>query len=479
MRPAPLCTASELVTVLDHRTEALAVEGVPHSEYLGAHLSGATLIVARDESRLSRLSAFAEGVPGVESVMAVQNDTHDSQTVDEHDLGIPEGAQYDTIVYAKESTTWFGRSKDFHRFTEERLALGGTLLGKTKWVPDSNRVELEEIVLVNPLGFAPPDVYLRWSKVASQQRLTGATGQPAMDGGSTAANPAGSVGAANGTPGEGGFDTVGAMTHARQLRSQFDTDAIKTEFTPGWGWHKALIDHVRSRLEGIDGPVANLCCGSNHLGDIRIDQLCEYGVNNPDSDEQAETVPTAATVQADATTVPLATNSVAGVVTDPPWKIPPEQRLRLFSEAVRVVEPGGRVIVNAWWLPNHPYVTVAEPIRAVTANVTEDSIQGPGGLSFLTEYEVAEHPSHEWAEYTLSDHMERVGIDGLEAYFDRRRQGPCPLDDPRLDPRIIAGPTTGCENCGCESYGVRSVHGTPLYECHNCGFRHSAGELLF
>ena len=53
MRPAPLCAAPELVTVLDHRIEALAVEGVPHGEYLGTHLSGATSIVTRDESRLS------------------------------------------------------------------------------------------------------------------------------------------------------------------------------------------------------------------------------------------------------------------------------------------------------------------------------------------------------------------------------------------------------------------------------------------
>lgn len=451
---------------------------MPHGEYLSTHLSGSTLIVARDSERLSRLSNFAENVTAVTSVIPVHNDTHDSQTVEQHDLDIPDNKQFDTIVYAKEASSWFSRSKDFHRFTEKRLALGGTLLGKTKWIPDSNRVELEEIVLVNPLGFTPPDVYLRWSKVASQQMLTGATNKTASDGGSTTANSANATDTSGAVSGDKALTPVDTMVPARQMQSQFNTDAVKTEYKPGWSWHEELIKHVRSRLNSIDGPVANLCCGSNPLGDIRIDQLREYNMDNPNGDKNVETALTAATVQADAMTIPLATNSVAAVVTDPPWKIQPEQRVHLFSEAVRITRPGGRVIVNAWWLPNHPYTMVAEPIRAVTANVTDDSINGPGGLSFLTEYEVAEHPSHEWAEYTLSDHMERVGVNGLETYFNTGWQGPCPLDDPRLDPRIMSGPTTGCEKCGCKSYSVRTVHGSPLYECHNCGFRHSACELL-
>jgi len=456
----------------------MAVKGMPHGEYLRSHLSGLTLIVARDSERLDQLSNFAENVPAVTSVRAVQNQTHDSQTVEQHEIGVPKDKQFDTIVYAKEASSWFSRSKDFHRFTGNRLALGGTLLGKTKWIPDSNRVELDEIVLVDPLGFTPPDVYLRWSKVASQQTLTGPTIGPASNGGSIAAGSTDTTDADDTAPEDRPLDSVDTVDRARQLQSQFDTDTVKTEYTPGWSWHGELIEHVRSRIDDIEGPVANLCCGSNPLGDIRIDQLREYDIENPDSDNNVETALTAATIQADATTVPLQTNSVSAVVTDPPWKIQPEQRVHLFSEAVRIVEPGGRVIINAWWLPNHPYTTVAEPIRAVTANVTDDSIHGPGGLSFLAEYEVAEHPSHNWAEYTLSDHMERVGVDGLRAYFNMGWQQPHPLDDPRLDPRIMAGPTTGCEKCDCESYTVCTVHGSPLYECCNCGFRHSACELL-
>ena len=485
MRPTPLCTAPELVTVLDHRAKALSVEGMPHGGYLRAHLSGATLVVARDENRLARLSRFAEDVPAVESVTTVQNDTHNSQTVDEHDLGLSEAAQFDTIVYTKEATTWFGRSKDFHRFTEERLALGGTVLGKTKWVPDSNRLELEEIVLVNPLRFTPPDVYLRWSKTAAQQTLAEAASQPATDGGSTAGSLNGAANSResttdveNGiTPTDERAGTVEKITWARELRSQFDSEAVKTEFTPGWSWHTELIEYVRDRLEAVDGIVANLCCGSNTLGDVRVDILREYEQDGS-GDSDAATATTAATVQADVTATPLPTNSVQAVVTDPPWKISIEQRLRLFSEAVRIVEPGGQVIVNAWWLPNHPYVTVAGPIRAVTANVDDTSLNGPGGLSFLTEYEVAEHPNHKHREYTLTDHMERVGVEGMESYFSTTQRGPGPLDDPRIDPRIIGASTNGCEMCEADSFVVRTARGVPLYECRRCGFRHAADELL-
>jgi len=477
MRPAPLHTAPELVTLLDHRTNAFTVEGLPHGEYLRQHVSGDVLIVARDDDRRNRFATFSRNAPAVESITTVKNDTHNSQTVRDHDPAIPTDQQFDTIIYTKEATAWFARSRDFHRFTEDRLALGGTLLGKTKWIPDSNRIELVEIALVNPLGFTPPNVYLRWEKVQSQQTLTNIAAETAADGGSVASSDNTSP-VCELSPTIRHQDNQSLITQSKQLESQFNTDAIKTTFTPGWSWHTSLIEHVRDRIASINGTVVNLCCGSNSLGDIRVDRLREYETIVPDADSDSKTIPTAVSVQADGMTVPLATNSVSAVITDPPWKVPITQRIKLFSEAVRIVEPGGRVIVNAWWLPDHPYVTVAELVRAVTANVNDNSLDGPGGISFLTEYEVAEHPAHNWCEYTLTDHMERVGVEGLQRYFNTTNHAPCPLDDPRRDPRIFAGPTTGCETCNCDSYGIRTVRGTPLYECYNCGFRHSVGELL-
>ena len=477
MRPTPLHTAPELVTLLDHRTNAFTVEGLPHGEYLRQHLSGDVLIVARDSDRRDRFATFSKGVPAVESVTTVQNDTHNSQTVCDHEPDLPTGKRFDTIIYTKEATTWFARSRDFHRFTEDCLALGGTLLGKTKWIPDSNRVELTEIAIVNPLGFTPPDVYLRWEKIQSQQTLTDMAAETATDGGSIASSDNTSL-ACGPSPTTSHQVKRSLIAQTKQLNSQFKTDSIETAFTPEWSWHTSLIEHVRGRLTSINGTVVNLCCGSNPLGDIRVDRLREYEIPTPDTDSDSKIAPTAVSVQADGMTVPLATNSVDAVVTDPPWKVPVAQRIKLFSEAVRIVEPGGRVIVNAWWLPAHPYVTVAGPVRAVTANVNDSSLNGPGGISFLTEYEVAEHPAHDRCEYTLTDHMERVGVDGLQRYFNTTNPALCPLDDPRRDPRIFAGPTTGCEMCNCDSYGIRTVRGTPLYECYNCGFRHSVDELL-
>jgi len=476
MRPTPLHTAPELVTLLDHQTDAFAVKGLPHGQYLQQHLSGAVLVIARDDDQRDRLTAFSRTTPSVESVAVVQNDTHDSQTVRDHDPDLPD-KQFDTILYCKEATTWFARSRDFHRFTEDCLALGGTLLGKTAWIPDSNRVELAEIALVDPLGFTPPDVYLRWKKVSAQQTLSNMPAGPATDGGSIESSSTNSS-ACRTSPAGSQHNNRTLADRANQLQSQFHSDAIETAFTPGWRWHTPLINHVRDRLADIDGTVVSLCCGSNTLGDIRVDRLREYEAKTPDADGDSKPVPTAATVQADATAVSLATNSVSAVITDPPWKVPLKQRVRLFSEAVRVVEPGGQVIVNAWWLPNHPFVTVSEPVRAVTANVSDDSLNGPGGLSFLTEYEVTEHPSHDQREYTLTDHMQQVGIETLQQYFSTTNPAHTPTDDPRRDPRILAGGTTGCEMCDCDSYEIRTVQETPLYECRNCGFRHGVDELL-
>jgi hypothetical protein len=459
-RPAPLFRDPSVLTVLD--PHPLTDEAGMHAGYLESNLSGETFIVARDSDRLERLAAFARDLPAVESVETCHNPTGTSSQIADHDLGVGD-RQFDTIVYTKATTTWFGRSGDFQRLTPH-LRSGGTLIGKTKWVPDSDRLDLEDIAVAGAFDFRSPEVYLRWTKAATalSDFAGGSTERARSDGGAVAA-----PGAMAGRP---SVD----RTRVDALQTQYPDDARADEFRPGWSWHTPLTEHVEERVAAIDGPVLNLCCGVNDLGDLRVDQLREWEAE--DDDGEPEMQPTAANIQADATRLPLASNSVAAVITDPPWKVDVETRVRLFSEAVRVVEPGGRVIQNSWWIPHHPYAPLAR-LQPVVANVTDTSVGGPGGLSFLATYEVAEHPGHEHAPYTLADHYERAGVGGIRAY---REQGKthAAVETPARDPRIMLA-AIECPMCEeATRYSPRTLRGRPLYECYGCGFRHDAGDLL-
>lgn len=458
-RPVPLFLAPELLTFL--QPHPLTDECGIHGAYLQQHLSGEVFIIGRDPDRVSRLRSFASGVEDVTSVETCLNDTGISGQIKAHDLGLADGRSFDTIVYTKEATSWFGRSRDFQRLTPY-LAQNGTLLAKCKWVPDSNRVRLDDIAVAGAFGFELPEVYLRFTKTATQPTLQSATTSDTS------------------VVADGGTATVqsDASRHVpraladqtREFRSQFPEDARKTEFTHGWSWHTRLTEYVEDLLGDCTGPVANLCCGTSELGDVRVDKVATW------VDSDGEERETAATHIADATDLPFGDGEFAAVVTDPPWKVPPEVRVQLFSEAVRVVEAGGVVIHNAWWIPHHPYATLTDA-RPVMANVQDDSLNGPGGLSFLTTYEVAEQPDFGEATYTLADHMETCGIDALDTYRTWRYADP--QSAPALDPRFVtAGNAYTCVKCECSQLVSRDLGQALLYECVRCGWRNAPGELV-
>ncbi|MDH5021780.1 methyltransferase domain-containing protein [Halobacterium rubrum] len=449
-RPVPLFRAPELVTLI--QPGPLTDDPGAHGDYLEQHIGGAVFIIGRDPGRVARLGAFAAASPAVDRVETCINDTGNDAQIRDHDLGIPAGETFDTIIYSKETTSWFGRSNDYQRLTPH-LAPGGTLLTKSKWVPDSNRVRLDEIAVAGAFDFHHPEVYLRYTKTKTQSSLTdGAFG--------------GVESAATG-PGRD-YAPRDQAVRVQGFESQFPEDARKTEFTPGWSWHSRLTDHVESELVDVDGTVANLCCGSSTLGDVRVDKLTQY-------QDDEETKETAATHRADATALPFDNDQFGAVVTDPPWKIAPDTRARLFSEAVRVVEPGGQVVQNSWWIPHHPYADLTS-LRPVVANVTDDSLGGPGGLSFLSTFTVGQQPDLGEATYTLADHLDVVGVDRLDAYREWRH--PQPTAQPALDPRFVAHPEYTCAHCGHRTLTPRNhERETPVYECTRCGYRNLAGEV--
>jgi len=447
-RPVPLFSSPELVTLL--QAGPLDGEETPHARYLRDTITGDVLLVGGSSTRLARLVDVAGSSPNTTSVTARLNETSKAEEVRTHTLDLDDSQQYDTVVYTKESTGWCGRSKDFQRLTPLAKP-NGTILAKSKWVPDSKRLSLEEIAVAGAYQYRSPSVYLRFKKRQTNLGEFNVTqnhrDDPSPESGQNAVDQA-------------------LTGQTKRCRTQFQFSQVSEEFSPGWSWHNQLRGYARSWTQQFDAPVVNLCTGTNPFGDIRVDILREF------TTRKGETRETAANLQADGMSVPLKRDSVSAVIMDPPWKIEPKTRANLFSEAQRIVQPGGRILHNSWWIPHHPYARPSE-IRPVIANVTEDSLGGPGGLSFLTEYVVAEQPDYGAATYTLSAHLETSGLEHTHRYRDTRPAPPweVPANDPRL---VSPGGDYNCD-CGCARF--RAIPKMDLFECCQCGFRWHPQEL--
>jgi hypothetical protein len=465
MRPVPLLKGSHLINFLE--PHPLTNHSGMHAGYLSRKVVGDVLVVGQDPDDSAALVDFFESLPRVQHVTYVPNQTSVNAEVKAHDLGVG-NKLFDSIVYSKSKTAWLGRAPDFHRLST-RIKDGGTLIAKTKWVPDSRLLSLEEIAVHGAYKYSLPVVYLRFVK--SQRTL------PTL---STLAD---------GSDGESGHDEERAPFQSRptvncslskqadEIRTAFDEGARAATYSPGWSWHSALRTFVDDWLDTIEGDIVNICCGTNDQGEIRVDLLEEYLCP-----KEKVKKPTAATVQADARQLPIETNSVSGVISDPPWKIPVEDRIRFFSESHRIVEPGGSILYNAWWIPYHPYA-VLQKVRPVTANVLDQSIGGPGGLSFLTEYRVTETPDFGAASYTLAKHMEVAGVDAISV--DRagewKQDLPRPRNEPFADPRFLAPVSSyTCAKCGNNQFDIVNANGSRTcvcYECQVCGYRNSPTEI--
>lgn len=437
-------------------------------KYIQQYLRGDVLVVTECPDQRKEVESIAREAPSVESITTRETTAHTRSAVESESLSLPEVAAYNTIYYQKPKAQWLARSPDFYRLTN-RLAGGGTLLSNTKWLPRSRLVALEEIALFDPYGFEYASTLCRFTR--QEQTLTSFT--HGRDGHSTD-NGSKDLQQAL-TDGSGlAFSQTGG--HRAISNPPFEFDQTKTTYNTSWKWPSALIDLAEDKLPN-DGTVANICCGTNPLGDVRVDKLREF-TDEPSPDETpGKSTSPEVTIQADGTDLPIEDDSMSAVVTDPPWKIPKEARAQFFSEAVRVTEPGGKVIVNAWWVPAHPYA-VPQTIQPVMANLRDQSNpeQEPGGLSFLTTYTVADQPDFGKYNYTLEDHIRRHGFEHFKQTVIKGRLSP--TDSPRKDPRILGHCSSGsCASPECDGKQFRD---TPkgFYECENCAARLTGEEIL-
>ena len=109
-----------------------------------------------------------------------------------------------------------------------------------------------------------------------------------------------------------------------------------TKLQKSWIWDKTVEDFVREQVQGYS---LNVCSGKSPLGDVKVDL-----------DPKDKSI-----IQADMKNLPFEDNTFDTVIEDPPWKIDYYHRWKPFFECVRVCKVGGKIIYNAYWIPESDY----------------------------------------------------------------------------------------------------------------------------
>ncbi|CDK38154.1 hypothetical protein [Halorubrum sp. AJ67] len=302
-----------------------------------------------------------------------------------------------------------------------------------------------------------------------------------------------------------------------------DTHDADHEFKGTWRWPAPFEAWVESLIADVDGPIANICAGLSPLGTIRIDmktpvEIIEnlqaessttlqdareyladlivgnppidvvgslYTADNPSEHPAAEYILTNNTVRADvlSDTLPFDDDTFAFVICDPPWlKLNTARRARLFDELIRITEPGGRILFNAYWTP-----TADGPVtldRLVPRQDTDRWSVGTPNVSWASLYTV--HDSVHTARHlsaTLTQREFTPSPSALEESTRAHRHYELTQihghDPDSFDLDIVDPATTDqcCPQCGhtdlypVSQSEVNTSSEARLYECANCQFR--------
>jgi len=104
----------------------------------------------------------------------------------------------------------------------------------------------------------------------------------------------------------------------------------RLRFLKAWRWPAGVEKLIEELMSGF---TLHVCSGRSKLGDIRLDLY-----------EPAD-------VKADMYHLPFRRQTFDTVICDPPWKLPYHKRPKLIYELRDVVKPGGRLILNALFVP--------------------------------------------------------------------------------------------------------------------------------
>lgn len=116
------------------------------------------------------------------------------------------------------------------------------------------------------------------------------------------------------------------------------------EFRKAWTFPKPIAEFIAEKLVGFDRPILHVPCGASQLGDILMDRYY-----------QAEGV-----IRGDMFHLPYEDASMPSILSDPPWEMQYHLRGKLVREFARVLRPGGKLLLNAYWLPINPQLELKE-----------------------------------------------------------------------------------------------------------------------
>ena len=114
-----------------------------------------------------------------------------------------------------------------------------------------------------------------------------------------------------------------------------------TKLQKCWVWNRSVNDFISSKREGYTLNCPN---GMSMIGDVLADIEPRY--------KDA--------IKVDMTDLPFMDNTFDTVIQDPPWKIGYYKRMKPFFECVRVCKIGGKIIYNAYWIPESKCTVLKE-----------------------------------------------------------------------------------------------------------------------
>ena len=108
-----------------------------------------------------------------------------------------------------------------------------------------------------------------------------------------------------------------------------------------WVWNGTVEEFIESKIEGYS---FNICAGRSKLGNVKLD-LDPYDKS---------------VIRGNMIKLPCSNNLFDTVIQDPPWKIGFYHRMKPFFECIRVCKVGGKIIYNAYWIPDSKAVELKE-----------------------------------------------------------------------------------------------------------------------
>lgn len=231
-----------------------------------------------------------------------------------------------------------------------------------------------------------------------------------------------------------------------------DTD----DYNDQWQWSEGVTKTVTSLMRS---PSLKVCTGETPACDHNLDKDPLPGV----------------TMVADMFSLPYQDNTFEFVVSDPPWRQKTlSERQLLWDEVFRVTQPGGLIVYNATWIPEHERAVVREE-----GFRQEDSFWGNN--SFLMVYQKTPTEAQLLEMYDVDDDR-RLHSDDFGGNAPWQDIDPEYLTDPRI---VTPGNDFVCPECGGSDLSqhrdeeLSGNYSWTLYQCMDprCAFRPTADEV--